>query len=89
MNIVVERLRLPEKERFDLIVGTNIFVYYDAFQQALALENIGAMLKRGGLLLTNDRLPVVKGGTMREVGVSETRYDDAGAREAIGWYRRD
>lgn len=92
LNIVVERLNLPEKEKFDLIVGTNIFVYYDAFQQALALENAGAMLKSGGLLLTNDKLPVVSGGpsggTMREAGVSEIRYNDQGAREAIGWYQR-
>jgi SAM-dependent methyltransferase len=88
LNIVVERLNLPEKERFDLIVGTNIFVYYNLFQQALALENAGAMLKSGGLLLTNDRLPVVPGGLMREAGVTEIRYNDQGAREAIGWYRR-
>jgi SAM-dependent methyltransferase len=89
LNIVVERLNLPEKERFDLIVGTNIFVYYDAFQQALALENAGAMLKPGGLLLTNDRLPVVPGGLMREAGTTEIRYNDQGAREAIGWYQRN
>jgi SAM-dependent methyltransferase len=88
LNIVLERLKLPDNEKFDLIVGTNIFVYYDAFQQALALENAGAMLKPGGLLLTNDRLPVVAGGLMREAGVSEIRYNDQGAREAIGWYQR-
>jgi len=46
------------------------------------------MLKSGGLLLTNDKLPVVAGGMMREAGVSEIRYNDQGAREAIGWYQR-
>ena len=61
LDIVLERLNLPERERFDLIVGTNIFVYYDAFEQMLALENAGAMLKPGGLLLTNDRLPELAG----------------------------
>ncbi len=38
------------------MVGTNVFTYYDAFELSLALENAGAMLKHGGLLLTS-RLP--------------------------------
>jgi hypothetical protein len=53
LNIVVERLVLPEEERFDLVVATNVLVYYDAFEQALALSNIAAMLKPGGFFLTN------------------------------------
>ena len=88
LNIVVQRLNLPSQDRFDLVVGTNIFVYYDHFQQALALQNVGAMLKPGGLLLTNDRLPAVADGVMREAGVIEIRYDAQSAREAIGWYQR-
>ena len=88
LNIVLERLNLAETDRFDLIVGTNIFLYYDAFEQMLALENAGAMLKAGGLLLTNDRLPEVPGGSMRQAGVTEVRYDDRGARDAVGWYQK-
>jgi hypothetical protein len=84
LNIVTERLNLPETERFDLIVGTNIFIYYDAFERSLALENAGSMLKRGGLLLTNDRLPEVPGGSMRLAGVTEVPYN----RDAVGWYRK-
>ncbi len=84
LNIVVERLNLGEADRFDLIVGTNIFIYYDAFERSLALENAGSMLKRGGLLLTNDRLPEVPGGSMREAGVIEVPYN----RDAVGWYRK-
>ena len=53
LNIVVERLKLSEAERFDLVVATNVLVYYDAFEQALALSNIAAMLKPGGFFLTN------------------------------------
>ena len=79
LNIVVERLNLPEPDRFDLIIGTNIFVYYDAFEQALALENAGAMLKPGGLLLTNDRLPAVPGGSMRLAGVTVVPFESPGA----------
>ncbi len=84
LNIVLERLNLPEADRFDLMVGTNIFIYYDAFERSLALENAGSMLKRGGLLLTNDRLPEVPGGSMRQAGVTEVPYN----RDAVGWYRK-
>jgi SAM-dependent methyltransferase len=90
LNIVLQRLTLPPAERFDLIVGTNIFLYYDGFEQMLALENAGAMLKPGGLLLTNDRLPEALGGSMQQAGVTDVRYDDKdpSAHEAIGWYRK-
>lgn len=54
VNIIVERLDpLPDAERFDLIVATNILVYYDAFEQGLALANVSSMLKPGGFFLTN------------------------------------
>jgi hypothetical protein len=90
LNIVLERLNLAAADRFDLIVATNIFVYYDAFEQALALENTGAMLKPGALLLTNDRLPAVPGGSMRLDGITVVPYDAPGvsARQAIGWYQK-
>ena len=83
LNIVLERLNLPEADRFDLMVGTNVFIYYGAFERSLALENVGAMLKRGGLLLTNDRLPEVPGGSMRQAGLTDVQYN----RDAIGWYQ--
>jgi SAM-dependent methyltransferase len=90
LNIVVERLNLPAAERFDLIVGTNIFVYYDAFEQSLALANAGAMLKPGGLLLTNDRLPALSATLMQLDGVTTVPFDvPAGSpRQAVGWYRK-
>lgn len=90
LDIVLERLDLAEADRFDLIVATNIFVYYGAFEQSLALENAGAMLKPGGLLLANDRLPTVPGGSMQLAGVTVVPYDVPGvsAREAVGWYRK-
>lgn len=84
LNIVLERINLTEADRFDLIVGTNIFIYYDAFERSLALENAGAMLKHGGLLLTNDQLPEVPGGSMRLAGLTESPYSD----DAIGWYQK-
>ena len=84
LNIVLERMNLPEADRFDLMVGTNIFIYYDAFERSLALENAGAMLKHGGLLLTNDRLPEVPGGSMRLGGVTDVQYN----HDSVGWYRK-
>ena len=57
MNIVFQRLPLSPEQGFDLIIGTNIFVYYDAFEQSLARANIAAMLKPGGYLLSNDKFP--------------------------------
>jgi len=56
MNIVYQRLLLPPDERFDLIIGTNIFLYYGGFEQSLARVNVAAMLKPGGYLLSNDKL---------------------------------
>jgi hypothetical protein len=84
LNIVLERMNLAEADRFDLMVGTNIFIYYDAFERSLALENTGAMLKRGGLLLTNDRLPEVPGGSMRLGGVTDVQYN----HDSVGWYQK-
>jgi hypothetical protein len=55
MNIVFQRLESDQE--FDLIIGTNIFVYYGEFEQSMARANSAAMLKPGGYLLTNDRLP--------------------------------
>ncbi len=56
MNIVFQQLPLPPDQRFDLIIGTNIFLYYGAFEQSLARVNVAAMLKPGGYLLSNDKL---------------------------------
>jgi hypothetical protein len=84
LNIVLERINLAEANRFDLMVGTNIFIYYDAFERSLALENAGSMLKRGGLLLTNDRLPEVPGGSMRQAGLTAVPYN----QDSVGWYRK-
>jgi hypothetical protein len=84
LNIVFERTNLAEADRFDLMVATNIFIYYGAFERSLALENAGAMLKRGSLLLTNDRLPEVPGGSMRQAGLTDVQYN----HDSVGWYRK-
>lgn len=56
MNIVYQRLPIAPKQRFDLIIGTNIFLYYGGFEQALARVNVASMLNPDGYLLSNDKL---------------------------------
>ncbi len=57
MNVVFQTVLLPPDKQFDLVIGTNIFVYYDSLDQSLARANIGTMIKPGGYLLTNEALP--------------------------------
>jgi hypothetical protein len=57
MNIVFQHMQVADpSQKFDLIIGTNIFIYYDAFEQSLARVNLAGMLKPGGFVLTNDML---------------------------------
>lgn len=87
LNIVLQRL--PQAENYDLIIATNILVYYDVFEQSLALSNIESLLRPGGLLLSNNallELPVLQ---MKSVGYQTTVYSE---RESDGdhivWYQR-
>jgi hypothetical protein len=56
VNIVYQRLEVAPEERFDLIIGTNIFLYYGAFEQSLVRANVASMLRPGGFLLSSDKL---------------------------------
>ena len=86
VNIVLER---STGAPFDLIVATNIFVYYGVFEQALALANVKAMLRPGGLLLSNTALPELPGSNMRSIGYSTTEYSARpGDGDHVVWYRR-
>ncbi|HLI62207.1 MAG TPA: hypothetical protein VKV05_02325 [Terriglobales bacterium] len=71
MNIVFQRLPLAPEQRFDLIIGTNIFLYYGSFEQALACVNIASMLKSGGYLLSNDKLADAAVAGLEPVMVSD------------------
>src|SRR5262249_60075754 len=52
LNIITERL--VNQPPFDLVIATNVLAYFDDQQLALALANIGAMLRDGGYLLHNE-----------------------------------
>ena len=87
LNIVLDRLRPMPDQQFDLVVATNVLVYYDVFEQALALANIASMLRPGGLLLTNTAVlptpPMKASASYLRVPHTAQRYDD------MFWYERD
>jgi len=71
VNIVTQRL---DGEAFDLVIATNVLIYYDTFEQALAMSNIEAMLKPGAFLLANVSAPDLKSLTIRPVDTTTTLY---------------
>jgi SAM-dependent methyltransferase len=88
LNIVWQHLELEESEKFDLIVGTNIFVYYDRPEQGLAMMNIAKMLKPGGILLSNNALLDLPATRMNVVGYSKTLYSDRSEDgDLVIWYQ--
>ena len=85
LNVVLQR---SAAHRFDLVVATNVFVYYDVLEQVLALSNVRAMLKPGGLLLSNNALLELPESGMRSVGYVTTEYSDArDDGDHVVWYR--
>jgi hypothetical protein len=88
LNIVLQRLDVTPENRFDLIVGTNVFLYYDEFQQALAMTNIAQMLRPGGVLLSNNALVELPSSCLRYVGNTTVAYSArADNRDTIVWYQ--
>jgi hypothetical protein len=88
LNIIVERLApAAGEEPFDLVIATNVFVYYDRFEQALALMNIGRMLRSGGSLLSNQAIVPV--APMKPaVGHDQVVYSDR-QFDHVFWYQRE
>ncbi len=89
LNFVLEQLDSRSKERFDLAIATNVFVYYDTFEQALAVQNISTLLKPGAFLLTNTWLPRLPQIPMHVLRYMSVRYGE-GAEEGdnIFWWQR-
>lgn len=88
LNIVFQRLELPEAERFDLIVATNVLVYYGLFEQSLALANIASMLRPGGVFISNDYVQPTPSVPMTVVGETRVNYLADQAGDAVVRYRR-
>jgi CheR methyltransferase, SAM binding domain len=81
LNIVLQREDSSTQPQFDLLIATNILVYYDTFEQELALTNIQAMLRPGGFLLTNNLLLELPFSKMKSLDEVSIQYSD---RESDG-----
>ncbi len=57
LNILTERLTGPP---FDLVVMTNVLLYFNSKELALALINITGMMKPGGYFIHNDLRPEIE-----------------------------
>jgi hypothetical protein len=89
LNIVLQRLQLDPVDKFDLIIATNILVYYDAFEQSLALANVASMLRPSGFLLSNNGLTELPSIPMHSVDYETVVYSDRpGDGDHIVWYQR-
>ena len=89
MDIVTQRLDLPPQERFDLLIATNVFVYYGLFEQLLAVANTQSILRPGGFLLSNNSVPLMTTSQMRSVDYLEIVYSDLpGDGDVMAWYQR-
>jgi len=93
LNIVLQRPDpLSAGDQFDLVLATNILLYYDVFEQSLAAANIAGMLRPGGLFLSNNRIFELPSFPLRSVGFTDVSYMSLkGIGETgdhIVWYRR-
>jgi hypothetical protein len=84
LNIVTDRL---DGEAFDLVIATNVFIYYDMLEQALAMANVAAMLKPGAFLLANVSAPKLTSVSIRPIETTSTRYAPS-LLDFIVWYQK-
>jgi hypothetical protein len=89
MNVVTQTMDVPEGQGFDLVVATNVLVYYDLFQQALAMRNIAHMMNHGGVFLANHALPAQHAQGLEYLGRRTVAYTPSGAYgDDVVAYRR-
>ncbi len=89
LNVVLQRPVLAANERFDLIVATNILIYYDVFEQSLAMLNIERMLRPGGILLSNNGLVELPFSRVRSLDYLTVVYSDrTDDGDHMIWYQR-
>jgi hypothetical protein len=88
VNIVLERIAPPAGQGFDLIIATNVLVYYDAFEQSLALTNVSKMLQPGGYFVTNYAIASI--ASMERVDDMKTPvfWDSQKNGDTVLWYRK-
>jgi hypothetical protein len=74
LNIVAQTIDYPSNQGFDLVIATNILVYYDNLQQALAMTNIARMMNAGGIFISNTALPAAHDERLRYLGGRSVSY---------------
>ncbi len=85
VNIVLER---TDDAPLDLIVATNILVYYDAFEQSLAMANVARMLRPGGFLLTNYAVSPLPPMAPEASLITPVFWDRQRNGDTLFWYQR-
>jgi hypothetical protein len=88
LDIVAQTIDAPISG-FDLIVATNLFDYYNPFEQALALSSIANMLKPGGIFLSTDVLPPQHPPNLEYLGRHSVFYQQTSlSGDDVVYYRR-
>ena len=87
LNIVLQRLEpLAQDDRFDLIIATNVLIYYDVFEQSLAAANVAKMLRPGGILLSNNLIIELPRSPIRLVNQTDVVYTESAIGDRIFAY---
>jgi hypothetical protein len=88
MNVVFQRVMVTPEQQFDIIIGTDIFVYYGTLEQSLARANVATMLKPGGYLLSDDKLPSTVLSGLNDDLVTSVRISEGKPMESLFSYKR-
>lgn len=89
LNVVTQRMEREEGQGFDLVIATNILVYYDRFQQGLAMASVAGMMNPGGIFLANNALPAQHAESLEFLGLRTVVYATNGSYgDDVVVYRR-
>lgn len=89
LDIVAQTLDLAPGDGFDLVVATNVLVYYDLFHQALAMAAIARLMNPGGVFLANHALAAQHPRGLEYLGRRSLSYSISGAYgDDVVVYRR-
>jgi len=73
---------------FDLVIATNVLVYYGRLDQLLAFAAIESMLQPGGFFVTNNAIVESPVSRLRSAGVVTVQHS-AEKIDHVFWYRRN
>jgi chemotaxis methyl-accepting protein methylase len=89
LDVVTQTMDTLPGNGFDLVVATNILVYYDLFHQALAKAAIARMMNPGGILVVNHALPSQPASLLEYLGRRSISYSSTAAYgDDVVVYRR-